>query len=400
MKNNRDSIIAFHNPFKNKYLYMTLLTKRQFKKLANEHSNYCISIYIPTKRGGENKDSIIMLKNQLKKIEAELSEFNLKQNEIDEYLKPINDLLNKSGFFRHLSDALVLYRNSTDFIYTSLPLDVKEVSLVSDHYYLLPLLSSFNNNNTFFILTLSMNKNRLYEATQHKIAQIVTDDILPDSMMDSSGKDVRQKSLQFRSGHAKGRLGLFHGKGEGKDDKKTEIIKYLTDIDKGLNEILEGYGAPLIVASVDYIFTLFQEVSTYKHIYPKVISGNYDNGDILLLHEKACELLAPYFNVIRNEQKEIYSEKVNKTTTDIGEMIEAALSGSIDTLFVKKHKQVWGDFKQEEGSVIIKHDEGKPEKCLLDFTARSTFLKGGKVFLEEPDELPEPEAAANAILRY
>lgn len=282
---------------------MTLLTKRQFEELAIEQRKYCISIYIPTKRNGENKDSIIRLKNRVKKVETDLSELNLKQNDIKEYLNPINDLVNNSGFWRHLSDALVIFRNEKDFFYSTLPLNVTEVSFVSDHYYLLPLLSSFNNNDTFHILILSMNKNKLFEATQHEIKQIVTDNILPDNISDSSGRDVKQKSLQFRSGNTKRGLGLFHGKGEGKDDKKTEIIKYLTDIDNGLNEILEGYSSPLIIASVDYIFTLFQKISTHKNIYPKSISGNYDNGDILLVHEKACEVLAPYFDEVRNLQK-------------------------------------------------------------------------------------------------
>ena len=379
---------------------MTMLRKRQFEELANKRSKYCISIYIPTHRSGENKDSIIRLKNQLSEIESQLSELGVKPKEIFKYVKPMNDLLNNSGFWRHLSDSLIIFRDEEDFIYTTLPLDVEDFSMVSDHYYLLPLLSTFNNNDTFYILTLSMNKNRLYEATQNEITQIVTDDIFPNSIKESSGADVRQKSLQFRSGQNNGGLGLFHGKGEGKDDKKMEIIKYLSDIDNSLNEILEGYSSPLVVVSVNYIFSLFQEISSYKNIYPKAISGNYDSGDIPLVHEKACELLNPYFNQVRNSQKERYSEKVNRTTSNIDEVINAALVGGVETLFVKKDKQVWGDFKTETGSAIINQNKNPLDKCLLDFAARSTFLKGGKVFLEEPNELPEPEAVANAILRY
>jgi hypothetical protein len=379
---------------------MTLLKKKQFEELSKKRSKYCISMYIPTRRSGENKDSIIRLKNQLTNVESQLSELGLKPKEIFTLVKPINNLLNSSGFWRHLSDSLIILRDKEDFSYTTLPLKVEELSMVSDRYYLLPLLSTFNNNDTFFILTLSMNKNRLYEATQHGLSQIVTDDILPNNIKDSSGFDVKQKSLQFRSGHAKGGLGLFHGKGEGKDDKKTEIIKYLAEIDKGLKELLEGYTSPLIVASVDYIFSLFQEVSSCKNIYPKAISGNYDNEDILKVHEKACELLTPYFNELRIKKRNKYSEKINRTTSDIDELINAALAGGIETLFVKKHEQVWGDVKQDSGLVTINHDKKPLDKCLLDMAARSTFLKGGRVFIEEPNELPEPESAANAILRY
>jgi len=379
---------------------MTLLKKKQFEKLANKRSKYCISIYIPTHRSGENKDSLIRLKNRLTEVEIQLAQLDIGPAEITKYLKPIKELLNNTGLWRHLSDSLIILRDKEEFIYTTLPLDVEELSVVSDQYYLLPLLSTFNNNDSFFILTLSMNKNRLYEATQNEISQIVTDDIFPENMKESSGYDVKQKSLQHRSGHAKSGLGLFHGKGEGKDDKKIEIIKYLTDIDKGLSEILEGYTAPLVVASVDYLFPLFQKVASYKHLYPKAITGNYDNTDILLVHEKACELLEPYFNEVRIKQKENYSEKIDKTTSNINEMVNAALSGSVETLFVNKFEHLWGDVTKETGSVTIKQKKSPPDNCLLDIAARSTFLKGGRVFLEEPSQLPEPEAVANAILRY
>jgi hypothetical protein len=40
------------------------------------------------------------------------------------------------------------------------------------------------------------------------------------------------------------------------------------------------------------------------------------------------------------------------------------------------------------------------DNCLLDFAARATYLKGGKVFVEDQSALPEPGGLANAILRF
>lgn len=378
---------------------MTLLTKRKFEDLANQHDDYCISIYIPTARTGDNKDSRIRLKNRLKSIENDLKAMGVKPKELNKILSPVSEIIADTNFWRHLSDALVMFRSRTDFYYTTLPLDVEELSVVSDSYHLLPLLSSFNNNDTFFILELSMNNNRLFRATQNEIEEIETQGF-PDNMAESTGKDVKQKSLQFRTGQTSGGTGLYHGKGEGKDEKKTEITKYLTEVDQGLCDILEGFSAPLIVASVEYIFSIFREVSSYDHIYPKAVLGNYDHGDILLVHEKACELLVPYFNEIRNTQKQVYSEKIGKTTSEVTEIVNASMAGSVDTLFVKKHNQLWGKVRTDSGSIEIHEEKKSHDTCLLDFSARSTFLKGGKVFLEEPEELPEPTEAANAILRY
>lgn len=379
---------------------MTLLSKQKFESLANERGNFCISIYIPCERGGDNKTSRLMLKNKLAETEIQLLEMGVKSKEVDDYLKPINSLLNDSGFWRHLSDSLIIFRNSNHFNYTTQPLEVEEFLMISDRYYLLPLLSIFNNNDTFFILILSQNNNKLYEASQHEISEIVSEDSLPQNLVDSVGKDVKQKTLQFRSGHASGGIGLYHGKGDGKDDKQAEIEKYLIDVDKGLNTLLESYNAPLIVASVDYLFAMFREISNYKNVYPEPISGNHDYEDILLVHEKACEILKPWFEEERQKNKAKYKANADKTTRKIEDLVKAAYAGSIETLLVEKNKYVWGKAEPELGNIQIHHKKQKLDFCLLDFAARLTFLKGGKVFREEHAGLPQPQSPANALLRY
>jgi len=379
---------------------MALLTKNKFESLANKRSKFCISIYIPCNRSGENKKSRLKLKNKLSESEIQLLNMGLKSKEVNHYLAPVKKLLDDSGFWRHLSDTLIIFRSFNDFNYSTQPIKVNEFLMVSDRYYLLPLLSIFNNSDTFFILILSQKSNKLYEATQNEIVEIISEEILPGNIEDSVGKDVKQKSLQFRSGHSSSGLGLFHGKGDGKDDKKTEIIKYLKEVDKGINKLLEGYSAPLVVASVDYLFAMFRELSGYKNIYPDPISGNHDNADILLIHEKACEILQPYFKRERQRNKEKYKANSEKTSSKIDDLIKAANTGSVETLFVESDKYVWGKAEPDLEKIRIHNKKQKLDICLLDFAARLTFLKGGTVFREKKEELPEPNSSANAILRY
>jgi hypothetical protein len=379
---------------------MGLLTKNRFEDLANERSNFCISVYIPCERSGENKKSRLKLKNKIAETEIQLYQTGLKNKEVDHYVEPLKKLLDDSGFWRHLSDALIIFRNSNHFNYTTQPIDVEEFLMVSDRYYLLPLLSVFNNNDTFFILILSQNNNKLYEATQNEITEIISEDALPENIEDTVGKDVKQKSLQFRTGHSNSGYGLYHGKGDGKDDKEAEIEKYLRDVDKGINALIEGYNAPLIVASVDYLFAMFKEISNYKNIYSIPVSGNHDNEDILLVHEKACEILNPWFEEERQKNKEKYKANSDKTLFKIDELIKAANAGSVETLFIEKDKYVWGRMQPDLEKIQIHSKKHPLDFCLLDFAARLTFLKGGKVFREAHDELPEPESPANAILRF
>ncbi len=380
---------------------MAIFKKDKFNELAKECGEYCISVYIPTQREGENKEAIIKLKNHIQKIETEMSEdLGLKPNEIKEYLEPLKNLQSDTNLWRHLSDMLIIFKSKNLFYHTTLAIDTQEVSLISKKFYLLPLLSTFNNTQNFFILTLSQHHNALYEANQNEIVEIITEDIMPENIEESVGKDFEQKSLQFRTGQTGEGRGMFHGKGEGKDDKNTEAIKYLTDVGNGLDEILTGYNIPLVVAAVDNVFSMFKEVSSYKNIYPEFIPGNPDNEDILLIHEKACDILTPYFNQVRKENKRKYSENKNKASSNIEEIIKASYAGSIDTIFIKKDELVWGKFNKDKNSVEF-HKARKPlDYCLLDFAARKTFLNGGKVFLEDKKELPEPESIANGLLRF
>lgn len=105
-------------------------------------------------------------------------------------------------------------------------------------------------------------KNRLFEADQYEIKEIRTGDAFPENLLDAVGRDVEQKILQYRSGQTNTGFGLYHGKGEGKEDKEIEIAKYLHVVDHGLNEILDDFSTPLVIASVEYICAHFQQISS------------------------------------------------------------------------------------------------------------------------------------------
>lgn len=380
---------------------MALFTKKRFEELANVSSEYCISLYIPTERSGENKESNIKLKNQVQKIEQEMQEDQgMKSRQVEKYLGPVKELLSDNNLWRHLSDALIIFSNENSFYYTTLAVEIEEFYMISNRYYLLPLVSVFNNDQNFFILALSQHHNALYEANQNEIVQIITEDILPENIEKSVGKDVKQKSLQFRSGQTGQGTGIYHGKGEGKDDKKTEVRKYLTNLNNGLMDIMEGYHIPLIVAAVDNVFSMFKETSSYSNVYPEFVAGNPDHEDIILIHEKACDLLTPYFNKKRNEHKRKYLESKDLATSDLNEIIKASNSGSVETVFIKKGEVLWGEFNQDTNKVEIHNTKTSLDYCLLDFTARNTFLNGGSVFLEDQDDLPDTGSSANALLRF
>lgn len=379
---------------------MAAFDKEKFNELASERSGYCISIYIPTHRIGENRESMLALKNQLTHITNQLLELGLSAGETDMLLKPVRELTGSTGMWRLLSDCLAIFRSKDIFFYTTLPLDTNELGVVSDRFHLLPLLDIFNNNHSFLILRLSLNGNKLYRATGEDIAEIPAADFFPKDMQDSVGVDNEKSSLQFRGGQTGEGLGLYAGIGPGKDLKEREIRKYLQDIDNGLMKLLDDFSLPLVVASVEHLFSAFKSVTNYKNLCSHCIAGNYDHVKDHVLHEKALELLQPYFEQIKNEGKEKFRESPGKVTSNVNEVIRAAHEGKVDTLFIGKGEHVWGNFDPGTG-VLRRHEEKKLlDNCLLDLAAQATFLKGGKVFIEHIDHLPESITPVNAILRY
>ncbi len=381
---------------------MTTISRVKFHDLSEIQSEYCISIYIPTQRAGDTRNkSMGRLKNHAQEVEKELETMGLKPREIEEYLKPIYELMTDTTFFRSLNESLAVFRSKDKFEYYTLAVEVEELSLVSNSFYVLPLLQFFNKKDSFYIFTLSRNKNRLFEATQQEITEIDTGDDFPSSIQDSAGKDTDELEDNIRKVATRGTGSETNFFGKGKNDPDDrELRLYLEDINKQLTNIIGLDGEPLVIATVESGFGHFKEYSSYKNIYPEFLSGNFEEASAQTLHERAKELLQPYFDEARTDKKEALIDGNIPQTTDLKEIIIAADAGKISTLFVAKDKHVWGVYKTEEAKVEIHEPKKEMDSCLLDLAARKTFLKGGKVFMVEQDKLLNKDNVVNAVLRF
>ncbi len=381
---------------------MKTFNRLKFEQLSEVTSDYALSIYVPTEEGGDNRNkSMIKLKNHLQEAEKELETMGLKPREIQDFLQPISRMLEDSTLFRNLDKSLAVFRCKSTFEYYTLPIEVEEFSVISPIFHLLPLLQIFNKKDSFYIFTLSQNKNRLFEATQQEITEIDTGEDFPSSIKDLLGKDTVSQNVNIRSVGSRGRDGEVYSFGKGEVDiEDKEWRLYLEDINRALTNIIGLDGEPLVIATVESTFGHFKEYSSYKNIYPEYLSGNYEEETPQVIHERAKELLQPYFDEAKVDKKEALIDGNIPQVSDLKETIIAADGGRISTLFVSKGEHVWGTYTPEKAEVE-RHDTKKPmDVCLLDMAARKTFLKGGKVFLVEQENLPNKDTKLNAALRF
>ncbi len=384
---------------------MNYFSENKFKELALVNAPNCISIFIPTHRAGQEvnqKIDQINLKNQLQEVARELESWKLGNREIEHLLEPINGLVNDTGFWNEQSDGLVIFRNKDQFEYYTLPVHFQEYTYISDHYYLKPTVPYLNDDGKYYLLALSLSEVRFYEGFPHQIDEVELDDLLPENLQDVVGYDFKEKHLQVRTGQSSTNQGIYHGYGKGNEEEKTEIQKYFRAINNGLMKYIKNRKRPLVLAAVDYLVPLYRGVNEYKNLYGEFVSGNPEHEDPVFLHEKTRELLGEYFDKERKEDIAAFEQALyhGKASFKEEKIIPAAYNQRIDTLFIKNDGEMWGVYDKANNTIKPREIQPDYKACLLNFAANHTLLNNGKVYLLEPDQLPEPSSRLNAIFRF
>lgn len=384
---------------------MATITKKDIEQLYNIHSANCISIFIPTHRSGNEvlqKLDRQSLKKELKDVKLKLEQKELNQKKINEFVAPVQDLIDNSGFWRKQSDGLAIFLADGFFKTYTLPVKFEVYNYIANSFYLKPIMPMFVGDGTFYLLTLQLEDVKLYEMTKHSVTEIKINHLIPECIEESVGYDFEEKGLQFRNQKEGYGTATFHGHAEADYDRKNEILRYFREINKGLMTILKEENLPMLIASQEYLFSIYKGVNTYKPLLESHISYDSLETDKHLLLEKAWKTMGPIFDKERKEKIERFEQydSTSRTSSDIKEILPAALQGKIDTLFVRKDKDIFGIYDAVKHHVEIREDEESTHVSLLNMAAVKTFLQGGKVYVMEKDNMPNPFSKVNALYRF
>ena len=233
----------------------------------------------------------IRLKNLLGQAEEKLVAYGLRAPEARNLLEVAHPLVEDNLFWQHQSDGLALLLTSDLFRAYRLPLDFEEFVFVGDHFYLKPLLPLLSGDGRFYILALSQNQIRLWQASRHSIGEIELKNT-PTSMAEALKYDDPEKQLQFQTatgppGSGGHRPAMFHSHAVGSDVEKTNLLRYFQQVEQGVQAVLKNEAAPLVVASVEYLLPIYKEVNSYPHLLNQGITGNPEILRPAELHEQA-----------------------------------------------------------------------------------------------------------------
>jgi hypothetical protein len=382
------------------------LPKKTFGDLAKKHHLHCVSIYLPMDRDGLEQNRHLAqarLKTCIKQAGLDLEAREMSKQEIKEYLEPVSDLLSRVDLWRNPSHGLAIFLDPEEGMrYYQMPIAFEERTVVDSHYYLLPLLPLYHNDGDYYVLELSRDYVKLYAASRYHFEDVYVEDFAPGRLEEAVGFDFRPKMLQVRSGQNVFGAGSFHGRGEGKDDEKKELITFLRAVDQGVNKVVANKKAPLVLACVDYLYDIYKEASSYPEIFAKHVGGDPEFKNKKQLHMESWEEVEIHFMGTQLEKidrfKELYPTQ--KTSYELTAILPAAWHGTIDTLFVDPTTEVYGTYDLESNEVNIDPETKIYNTSLTHMAALETFAKGGQVYVLPPEEMPIQGSPLNALFRY
>ena len=383
----------------------TGITKDILEQLM-QHSEYpCVSIYTPTDPvKARTLQGPLRLRNQLDGVASMLDAAGMTQPEIHALLQPASALQETSEIWRNRAQGLAIFLSPTMTRHYVVPLDFEEFAKVSARFHITPLLPLLDEHGHFFVLALSQNYVRLFEATLHSVKELTLEN-MPGSLAEALRFDEEQSQLQFHtiSTGVRGGEGSsqYHGQGTGIDNSKNQLLRYFQQIDHGLSSRLNTEKAPLILAAVDYLHPIYEEANHYQNLVAGRLTGNPDELSAEALHTQALEVMRPIIQARRADAIDDYHNRSEHglASRDLHEIVPGAFAGRVDTLFVLANHHQWGTYDHDALSVTLDDAPTRINEDLLDAAAVQTALHGGTVFLMESAEMPEQTSIA-AIYRY
>lgn len=387
---------------------MNLFHRSELKTLLAQRQGPCVSIYMPTVRGGDQvRQNPIRFRNLLREAQERLTRFGLADTEIRQILDPVDNLGEQSPFWMQQKDGLAIFLAPGFHRWYQVPMAFHERVEVGETFQLKQILRLLSEDHRFLLLTLALQNVCLYEVSREGIDRV--DIPLPqglDDYLKNQGVEVEEIKPQRKSSGPVDRgpgMGATRMVSTDPHDRERERIKeFMRAVAEGLAPVLTHDRTPLLLAGVEYLHPIFREVCHSPALVPGGIRGNVDEVPLGELHKQAWRHMGATFRE-RQEQAEARFMELLGTglaSNHLERIVAAACQGRVETLFVPVGVQTWGRWIPEEARVELdsngRHD-GSTD--LLNLSATQTLMTGGEVVAVQPDQVPG-EGTLAAVFRY
>jgi hypothetical protein len=166
---------------------------------------------------------------------------------------------------------------------------------------------------------------------------------------------------------------------------------FCKDIDDALKARLRGREAPLLLAGIYPLLSLYRKANTYPHLLPDAIAADPDAEDVhRFLHRLAWERL----KAARAREREFLLRDLRenpgagRTAVGLIDAVPIAYVGAVRHLLVREDYSAWGAFEPDSGRVTETPAPMAPSENLVHLACLRTLLGGGRVHRVGAGEMP------------
>jgi hypothetical protein len=340
-----------------------------------------------------------LFKNTIREMEDKLKE-TASAGDIPQLTQPVRDLAARAEAAGFWAQSIILFRSPDMFRCFLLPEPANEMTVVEERFQVRPLLSAVARERRFFLLALSKGNVRLFRCTQQSAEEEDLNGFAPRDIRVWMGTWKPDHVLDNRAvagpgvGSAKG---VAFTTSRDKERHNEYLAHFYKDVDRGIDPILRGDGAPLILAGVEEEIVIYRQVNTYPRLVEKAVTGSPDGMNDHLLQKLGREIAGevpsePLAKTLARFERYRDSARVS---ADVGEIIPAVWDGRVADFVFSRNAEVRGVWTPDSRRLEIR-DDGED---LLNATALWTMQRGGQAFALRRDEMPVGAEVA-AVFRF
>lgn len=385
---------------------MDLFTEDDLRDLVSIHYPNCVSIYMPSFRtGSETQQNPVRFKNLIAETEKRLTSQGMRGVEAAALLSPARRILKNGSFWQHQAEGLSAFIAPGILKIFRLPTTFHQTVIIGPHFHLKPLLPLLTGNTRFYLLDLNIKNVRFFTGARFMFSRINSEKI-PLSLEETLQFDIQEGQQQFASKPQMqaGNQTTVFGYGRQTDKEKVNILNFFHRVNDAISDLLKNSNAPLVLAGVENLHPIYKKANTYPYLIEDGLKIDIHHLTDEQIHESVWPILENFFSRRKNKDTAFYKrlngEHSHLAANDLKTIVAGSIHGRINTLFVTNgQSRLWGKFIESNEEIEVHNGEMPGDEDLLDKAAINTMLRGGIVYIVDPEDMPDKTPAA-AILRY
>lgn len=353
----------------------------------------CISIYMPLSSlpnsQGANAN-VLKWKECIRSLQQKVEQHGAQARELAE---TISDWDSVTGGAKPEGKSVAMFRSPDVFRVTWLEKEVASKAVIGPHFYVRPLLAELTKPKTFYLLALSQKDVRLLTCTSNSSEDVALSKrglVTSFEQYMNSAKPDHTQNLGASAGPSAGSSkGVFTGTGTEKEDRDKYLSHFYKQIDRGVNEVLRGKTAPLVLAGVDYELSLYRDINSYPNLSAEAVRGAPNGLKAGEMHARAIEALEREYHRKLDDALATYDHKVGAGATNrLRDIVTAVREGRVLTLFVSDTLGQPGSFNESTYAVKGRESGSTEDEDLVNDAAIQTILRAGQVFVVPNAKMP------------